>query len=333
MLYMNNTATFQGFTAPNYTQVPDELFDDLMTDLSGAELKVLLYIIRRTFGFKKTEDTISLSQMLNGITTKAGETLDKGTGLSKKTLLVALNTLEAKHIILTERRRSAERGNEPTAYKLNIVGNASSNNPDPTPGVKSTPPLGVKSTPSPRGKNSPIQETVVQQTDLYIRNSSSKLQRKISNEKQGYQSFQAIGDLLKQHPEPQRREVHHLPESLEASIDEISVALNDTRNRRSNRTHVLHLYQASGKSAERFTSYLYEAQSITKQQGSIKKKMPYFFRVLEDITGIRQKVETTFSDTSIAPKSALQQKFLSETGTSISPLSNRILVSQTGKSP
>ena len=58
---MNNTATFQGFSAPNYTQVPDELFDDLMTDLSGAELKVLLYIIRRTFGFKKTEDTISLS--------------------------------------------------------------------------------------------------------------------------------------------------------------------------------------------------------------------------------------------------------------------------------
>ena|SRR5438876_11642964 len=106
---MNNTATFHGFSAPNYTQVPDELFDDLMTDLSGAELKVLLYIIRRTFGFKKTEDTISLSQMLNGITTKAGEALDKGTGLSKKTLLVALNTLEAKHIILTERRRSAER--------------------------------------------------------------------------------------------------------------------------------------------------------------------------------------------------------------------------------
>ena len=72
---MNNTATFQGFSAPNYTQVPDELFDDLMTDLSGAELKVLLYIIRRTFGFKKTEDTISLSQMLNGITTKGRYTI------------------------------------------------------------------------------------------------------------------------------------------------------------------------------------------------------------------------------------------------------------------
>src|SRR5258708_13009575 len=154
---MNTTAKFPGFTAPNYTQVPDELFDDLMTDLSGAELKVLLYIIRRTFGFKKTEDNISLSQMLNGITKKEGEVLDKGTGLSKKTLLAALNTLEEKNIIITERRRSAERGNEPTTYKLNIVGPSSSNNPDTTPGVKTTPPLAEKIPPSPSSKNSPIQ--------------------------------------------------------------------------------------------------------------------------------------------------------------------------------
>jgi hypothetical protein len=310
----NTTATFHGFFAPNYTQVPDELFDDLMTDLSGAELKVLLYIIRRTFGFKKTEDTISLSQMLNGITTKAGEVLDRGTGLSKKTLLMALNTLEAKNIILTERRRSAERGNEPTAYKLNIVSNSSSNNPDRTPGVKNTPPLGVKSIPSPRGKNSPIQETVLQQTVLQIRNSKSKLQRKISNEKQGYQNFQAIGDLLKQQPVPQKREVHHLPESIEASIDEITDAFNDAGNRRSNRTHVLHIYQVSGQSKERFTSSLYEARSITKQQGSIRKTMPYFFRVLEDITGVNRRVGDTFSDAPTTPQNALQQKKSSETG-------------------
>ena len=44
---------FRGFDSPNYTQVPDILFDERMAHLSGAELKVLLYIIRRTFGFKK----------------------------------------------------------------------------------------------------------------------------------------------------------------------------------------------------------------------------------------------------------------------------------------
>ena len=54
----NRTPQFQGFYVPNSTQVPDTLFDELMADLSGAELKVVLYIIRRTFGFKRQSDTI-----------------------------------------------------------------------------------------------------------------------------------------------------------------------------------------------------------------------------------------------------------------------------------
>jgi hypothetical protein len=66
----NRPFHFEGFTVPHYTQVPDELFDTLMPHLSGAELKVLLYIIRRTFGFKKQMDSISLSQMVSGIKTR-----------------------------------------------------------------------------------------------------------------------------------------------------------------------------------------------------------------------------------------------------------------------
>jgi hypothetical protein len=46
-------AAFQGYSTPSYTMVPDELFDEHLPFLSGAELKVLLYIIRRTFGFKR----------------------------------------------------------------------------------------------------------------------------------------------------------------------------------------------------------------------------------------------------------------------------------------
>jgi len=33
---------------------------------------------------------------------------------------------------------------------------------------------------------------------------------------------------------------------------------------------------------------LYEARSVTKQQGNVKKKMPYFFSVLEDILNIKK---------------------------------------------
>jgi hypothetical protein len=81
---------FKGFISPRYTQVPDELFDALMAYLSGAELKVLLYIIRRTFGFKKDSDHISLRQICNGIKTREGDVLDKGTGLSLSTVQIAL---------------------------------------------------------------------------------------------------------------------------------------------------------------------------------------------------------------------------------------------------
>jgi hypothetical protein len=127
--------------------------------------------------------------------------------------------------------------------------------------------------------------------------------------------------------------VQHLPESIEASIDTISTEFHDASNRRSNRTHVLHVYQVAGKTEERFTSYLYEARSITKQQGSVKKKMPYFFRVLEDVTGVQQRAVDTFSDASLTPQNALQQTFSLKTGTSPYPLSNRNLVSQTGELP
>ena len=52
---------FPGFVFPTTTPVPDQLFDELLHRLSGAELKVLLYIVRRTFGFKKQSDDISLA--------------------------------------------------------------------------------------------------------------------------------------------------------------------------------------------------------------------------------------------------------------------------------
>jgi len=74
----HTTHQFKGYASPNYTPVPDELFDEQLPDLSGAELKVLLYVIRRTFGFKRESDNISISQMLNGLHTYDGRQLDRG---------------------------------------------------------------------------------------------------------------------------------------------------------------------------------------------------------------------------------------------------------------
>src|SRR4051812_48857187 len=158
---------FPGFSSPNYTPVPDELFDDLLAVLSGSELKVLLYIVRRTFGFKRASDTISLSQMLHGIATSDGRILDRGAGIKdKKTLLDAINKLERKGIILTQRQQSTARGNEPTLYRLHVRTEAQPGEFPPPLGGKSRQGVGGENPPSPWGENPAIQETVVQHTDF-----------------------------------------------------------------------------------------------------------------------------------------------------------------------
>jgi hypothetical protein len=101
---------FLGFDSPSYTQTPDQLIDLLMPFLSGAEFKVAMYVVRRTFGFKKSSDDISISQMLTGITTRDGDRLDYGTGLSKSALLEALRSLERKNVLTRERRGSPQHG-------------------------------------------------------------------------------------------------------------------------------------------------------------------------------------------------------------------------------
>src|SRR5215212_2621838 len=109
---------FNGFSSPNGTIVPDEVFDVLMPELSEAELRVLLYIIRRTFGFKKESDAISLSQMVDGVTTRDGRVLDRGTGMSRRGAMNGCAGLVAKGIIDVDRRLSEQGDNEVNIYSL-----------------------------------------------------------------------------------------------------------------------------------------------------------------------------------------------------------------------
>ncbi|MFH1415212.1 MAG: replication protein [Elusimicrobiota bacterium] len=111
---------FEGFISPRYTQVPDEVFDILLAHISGAELKALMYVVRRTFGFKKDSDNISFNQMMHGVIKRDGTILDYGTGLSKPTLIKALNGLVEKNILITIKQKSEDKGNLPTNYRLNL---------------------------------------------------------------------------------------------------------------------------------------------------------------------------------------------------------------------
>ena len=60
-----------GFECPNYTQTPNDLFD-LIPELGDAELKVLMVIIRETFGYHRTTRRMSVRNLakLSGLTVR-----------------------------------------------------------------------------------------------------------------------------------------------------------------------------------------------------------------------------------------------------------------------
>ncbi len=117
------------FKRPTTTPTPDEIFDEWVHKLKHAELLALLYIVRRTCGFRdrygeiKDGDTISLRQFHEGIVTRTGKRLDHGCGVRSKTsLTAALKRLEELGLIRVRRAESPEKGNETTWFALAFVG-------------------------------------------------------------------------------------------------------------------------------------------------------------------------------------------------------------------
>src|SRR5436190_9635451 len=113
---------FDGIESPNGTIFPDALLDLVMPFLSPTEWKVCTYVVRRTFGWKKASDRISLEQICHGIVRRDGSHLDHGTQLDRKTAIKALRGLEAKGVIVAQRNYSDAHGFETTTYGLRFRG-------------------------------------------------------------------------------------------------------------------------------------------------------------------------------------------------------------------
>lgn len=114
--------------SPNYTQIPNEFFDKMMADMGEAEIKVLMAIMRKTFGWHKIRDQISLSQ------------LEEITGLHKQAIIGAIKILESKGLVL--KTVTGSNGTQKAFYELII--SEDSNNSYPCenhtpPSVKFTP--------------------------------------------------------------------------------------------------------------------------------------------------------------------------------------------------
>ena len=98
-----------------YTMVPNFIIDEFLSQLPAAEFQVLIYLIRRTIGFQRTSDTISISQFLQG------NKRDGGCGVkNRQTLLRAISGLEARGLITATRQSNPMQGNTPTLYTVHL---------------------------------------------------------------------------------------------------------------------------------------------------------------------------------------------------------------------
>ncbi len=102
-----------------WTETPNWIFDEAAPTLDGAPLKVLLYIARRTRGFHRESDAISLEQFVSGITTRDGRQLDQGCGVrNRTTVLKALADLEHRGYIGRAHGRPGRGKDATTLYFL-----------------------------------------------------------------------------------------------------------------------------------------------------------------------------------------------------------------------
>lgn len=100
------------------TAIPRAFVDRWLHRLAASEIKCYLYIARRTWGFHKHENAISLRQFSEGIRTADDRALDTGTGLSPAQVKRALAALEAHGLIIRTRRYSDRHGDQATLYAL-----------------------------------------------------------------------------------------------------------------------------------------------------------------------------------------------------------------------
>jgi Bacteriophage replication protein O len=247
---------FGGWDSPNYTMIPDQFFDEVMPHISEAELRVLLYIMRRTFGFKKGADDISLKQMVEGITTRDGRVLDRGCGLSKSAVAKGLRLLADKQIITAIRNQSRERGNLPTTYALRYVERAA--------------PLSTRKTGGgPPNGQALVHEMDTQETD------QQETERQGQFENSNDSSRVKIVDNL------------GISGYLDNLIVDISREFGDTAHLASNCKQARNIFAEIDLTEDVFVErHVYPARQRTKHQAKVRNKMAYFFATLRDACGL-----------------------------------------------
>lgn len=124
---------------PNHTQIPNSIIDEHMKSLTPAQFKVLIAICRKTIGWHKQSDYISISQIV------------ELAGVSNKTVIAAVRDLEQFGFIVTQKSNR-------TTTHITLNYNVTSVLSTPTSGI--TTPPSVATTQDASGITTHTKETI-----------------------------------------------------------------------------------------------------------------------------------------------------------------------------
>lgn len=115
-------STFSGFMPPveNWSRLPHELIAALPIFETKAELAVVLYILRHTWGFNDDNKKITLDEFENGRKKANGERIDNGVGMTKPSIVDGLKRAE-KHGFIDVETDDSDKARIEKFYSLQML--------------------------------------------------------------------------------------------------------------------------------------------------------------------------------------------------------------------
>src|SRR2546421_6723680 len=114
---------YAGFSKPeaNFFRLPNEWTDITARITSLAELKLVEYVLKYTWGYSEFDvvKKITTDEFMYGRKRKSGERIDTGTGLSKPSVIAGLKSAVA-HGLLEEETDDADKARIKKYYKLKM---------------------------------------------------------------------------------------------------------------------------------------------------------------------------------------------------------------------
>lgn len=120
---MDNNQTWEGFSLPDkhFVKMPHDFIEAMSRIDSLAELKVVLYVMRHTWGFQEydTHKKITTDEFMHGRKKSDGTRMDSGTGLSNKSIQDGTNRA-IRHGYLELEADYRDRARVKKAYRLKM---------------------------------------------------------------------------------------------------------------------------------------------------------------------------------------------------------------------